>query len=118
MKHLAVRATCYGALTSVAFAVLAFTIALIVEPLGSPIVALYVLGGVPLATLWEHFQFFQSLQWRLFPEGGPGAAMIFLFADALISWAFVFSVAWWLRLRAWAAASNNSFKPRPLRGSA
>ena len=58
----------------------------------------FVMSGAPLAELLEMLPPYLELRARIFPEGGPAAALTWLFLHALISWTIIATLAWWWRL--------------------
>jgi hypothetical protein len=79
---------------------------------------LFILGGYPLSALLELLPGFEHLQWAVFPQGGAGGVFANILFASLITWAIVFAFCRHLWLRKHGPGPNNSFKPKPLRGSA
>ena len=123
MKSYAIRLALFGLASSASVGLLAGGLAQLASFLHfSEIFALpfmfYVLCGIPLNAILDWVPGFSQLQWWIFPAGGLAAAFSFLIASAFATWAVALAFGrhlWNLKHR---PAPNNSFKPKPLRGSA
>jgi len=123
MKKIAFRAMFSGLVISALFG--AFVVALdqgarsasLPSFLSWPLLA-YMVSGVPLAWLLEHVPGYGGSSAPFAADGAMGTAILKLLVSGWLTWAVVVSSALYLRWRRATAAPNNSFKPKPLRGSA
>ena len=114
LKSLATRAVLFGSLTSAAIAGIAVALVLLsgwsgVESLSWPFSA-FLVSGAPLSMLLEWVPAYEAIQWRLFPEGGPGPVLVFAWFNAVVTWALICTTFWWVRLSKRRVAPNYSLK--------
>ena len=87
------------------------------DPLAWPFLLFLVIGS-PVVALLELLPGFEQLQWAVFPDGGASGVFVTMLLASLVAWSTLLAMCRHLWLRKHRPGPNNSFKPKPLRGSA
>ena len=99
MQSVAIRSVIYGFASTLGMLLVTIGLAFLSKldtAFSYPYMA-FVVSGAPLSSLLEMLPIYLEFRSRMFPEGGPGAGLTWLFIHAFITWTMLTTLFWWRR---------------------